>query len=179
MNPIRIEHEKELLRRLVISHWDFHQAKQFAGYILTNNLYGLHAEEFVVIHKAFNTALVISYARPFTHSDQGKSGKVCNLPEKFEKVFNAKESKLHQQVTGRNGLRNAVYAHSDSAPRQLNIRVADVHGVPIAIPISRDSFVPLEKAKVEMLRDMIDKLLGKIADEQIRIQSLLPTGTRF
>ncbi len=179
MKPVRLEHEKEFLKRLVLSYWDFDQAKQFANHILMRGWQDDSDEVDKVIHRALNTALLIAYSRPFTHNDKGKPGKVCSLPDKITKVFETDEAALHKVIVGRNGLRNSVYAHSDSEPHELKIRVTNLGGTPLAVPIKHDPFEPLAKAKVKMLSKMIEKLLSRILEEKVRIQSALPIGAQF
>jgi hypothetical protein len=179
MSEIREEHEKELLKRLVLSYWDFDQAKQFAQQILIRDWQNDSDEVWSIIHRALNTALLVAYARPFTHNDKGKQGKVCSLPEKIIKVFDSDEKKLHQKIVGRSGLRNSVYAHSDSEPHDLKISIHNIGGIPLAIPLKGDPFTPLPKTQVANLDQMIDKLTAWILKEKIRIQAILPVGTKL
>lgn len=175
----RMDNQKELLKRLVLSYWDFDQAKQFAQHLLMRDWQDDSDEVDKVIHRALNTALLIAYSRPFTHNDRGKSGKVCSLPDKIIRVFESDETALHKKIVGRSGLRNSVYAHTDSEPHELKIRIGDLGGMPFAFPTKHDPFEPLPKAKVEMLSKMIEKLLSRILEEKMKIQSALPIGIKF
>lgn len=179
MSADRLEHSKELLRRLVISYWDLDQAKQFARQILIREWRDDSDEVGEVLHRALNTALLIAYSRPFTQNDRGRRGAVGTLPEKIVRVFGPGEAAFHKKIVGPGGLRNSVYAHSDSESHGLKIRVADVGGMPWAIPTKHDPFAPLPKAKVELLDRMIDKLTARTLEEKQRIQSTLPFDARF
>lgn len=109
---------------------------------------------------AFTTALLTSYARPFTQSKGWPK-----LPSEFV-LYNASEVHLHQQVME---LRHQVYAHSDSSRHSIRpIKVLDFHTDIVGSPHLR-----LSKKETEMLVRMIDKVIAKINTEIERLRKII------
>jgi hypothetical protein len=71
-------------------------------------------------------------------------------------------------------MRNSEIAHSDARRHNVKVDVVDLAGISLAIPISRNAYIPLDQPDTEMLYHMIEKLLDHISQELLRIQEQLP-----
>lgn len=171
----RLEAEKKLFKRLVISHWDLQHAQRFAELILNRNLLdSSDAMDKDLLH-ALNTALIVAYCRPFSENVHTSNTRAM-LPDSYLRDFSYSEKALHKHVYY---LRNKGMAHSDSEAHGVRVIVNDLAGTKIATPTGWDPHVPLSKTALEMLLRMAEKLIAKISEERLRIQSLLPTGEQF
>lgn len=172
MSDKQLIQEKSLWKRLVISQNDLIHAQWYVNLILSKKLHHSKIEEDKYLHRGLNTALLISYWRPFSKNKDT----VIRLPEKYLKEFTLEEKNFHDQI---GKLRNQEVAHSDAISHNVKINVANFAGTPLAIPISRNAYIPLEKPQTEMLRSMIKKMLQCIEGERIRIERQLSIGDNF
>ena len=171
----RLEAEKKLFKRLVISHWDLQHAQRFAELILNRNLLdSSDALDKDLLH-ALNTALIVAYWRPFSDNEPTSDTRAM-LPNSYLRDFSSSEKALHKHI---HHLRNKGMAHSDSEAHGVRVIVNDLAGTKTTIPTGWNPHVPLSKADVEMLFRMIEKLMVKISEEHLRIQALLPIGEQF
>lgn len=141
-----------LYSKLFVSRQDLGYASSCAAHLLKNGLHHKPWERRGGVYfrqSAFTTALIVSYARPFT-----KSRGWPNFPARLL-TFSKDERGLHERLLD---LRNQVYAHSDS--NQYSIRPwrsgnfeTDIVGAPFRF---------LEKAEVTALVPMIDNLCSGI-----------------
>jgi hypothetical protein len=154
-----LDAKKRQLRRFVVFHWDMEEAKRFS-----KSLLGRLNEGPDIINKALMSGLIVAYSRPFSGNADG------NIPESVTNGFDEKENKLHQKIVGPTGLRNTLYAHSDHTAHQLNICIADISGVKIAIPISHDPYSPLPEAELVLLPAMITKIQARLSEMQASLQ---------
>ncbi len=114
---------------------------------------------------AFTTALVTSYARPFTQSKGWPK-----LPTELV-LYNASEAHLHQHVMK---LSHRVYAHSDSSRHSIRpIKVLDFHTDIVGSPALR-----LSKKETEIIVRMIDKDIAKINIEINRLRKVKEKALR-
>jgi hypothetical protein len=175
MDTKRLEAEKKLFKRLVISHWDIQHAQRFARLILNRNLFdSFDASERDLLH-ALNTALIVAYWRPFSEN-KSTSDTWAVLPDSYLHDFSPSEKTLHEHI---HRLRNKGMAHSDSEAHGVRVIVSDFAGRKTAIPTGWNPHVPLSKADVEMLLGMTEKLMARISEEHLRIETLLPIGKEF
>jgi len=158
--------KRQLYERLFVSSLDLGLARQFAAHLLKKGWHSAPYERRGSIYMqqaAFTTSLIVSYSRPFKYS--------CgwpDLPKNF-KQYDTLQQQLHKKLLG---LRDQIYAHSDSAyysikPFRIDTElVTDIEGVP---------FLRLSKAQCEQVIVMIDgiqqrlspclkKLRGELAD---------------
>src|SRR6185369_1461670 len=102
---------KWLLPRWCIDLGDFKQAKEFAEHILKRKWQqGLNESPGKrVEHMAFNTALIVAYARPFHNNKTHKGAPAASLREQVgEVLIDTAEVELHERILR---LRNTVIAH--------------------------------------------------------------------
>ncbi len=171
----RERHEKRLYKRLLHSHHDLIHAQDCAHQILRRKLHDAPPGDDRALLKCLNTALVVSYWRPFS-GNRDSTDVVANLPDTYLRVFTVEERKLHDRI---GAYRDQDLAHSDAESRSIRVTVDELFDEPIATPIGRDPFVPLPVAEVRQLSRMIERLLEKILEEQGRIQSRLKVGEQF
>jgi hypothetical protein len=103
---------KWLLPRWCIDLSDFRQAKEFAEHILKRKWQQDLDETPVqsLEHRAFNTSLIVSYARPFHNNKTLKDAPKSSLRKQAVEVLNEAEIELHDRILR---LRDTVVAHSD------------------------------------------------------------------
>jgi hypothetical protein len=73
MNNKELKQERRLLNRLVISHNDLVQARWYAYLILSKKLHYSDKEEDKYLHRGLNTALIVTYYRPFSKNKDNDS----------------------------------------------------------------------------------------------------------
>ena len=177
MSDKQLTQEMRLLKRLVISQNDLSHTQWYANLILSKNLHHSNLDENNYLHRALNTALIVSYWRPFSNNYESvNKDKLKKLTEKFLSDFTRDEKNFHNQI---GMLRNKEVAHSEAGRHQVKVNVVNFSDAPLAIPISRNAYIPLDQPETEMLCGMIQKLLRNISQEQIRIQEQLSIGDYF
>jgi hypothetical protein len=176
-NDMKTINLRDTFRRVVISQTDLIYARAFADIIIGDNLHGYQDRRQTFLHRGLNTALVVTYSRPFTKNDKDKSGGVRMLPEKYYwHHYTERERMLHSHVIT---LRNEVHAHSDSGTVGPSISIDEVGGAPVAIPSGWNPYIPLSRSETEELASMIDKALGVLSEEHVRLQALFVVGDEF
>jgi hypothetical protein len=103
---------KLLLPRWSIDLGDFRQAMEFAEHILKRKWQQDLNETPVTSleHRAFNTSLIVSYARPFHNNKTFKGAPESSLRKQVVEILNETEAELHYRILR---LRDTVIAHSD------------------------------------------------------------------
>jgi hypothetical protein len=109
MSDKQLTQEKRLLKRLVISKNDLSHAQWYANLILSKNLHHSNLDEDKYLHRGLNTALILTYYRPFS-MNKDLDGKKNNLSV-LTSIFKAEEENLHRLIED---LRNGEVAHSDA-----------------------------------------------------------------
>jgi len=128
--------------RLSISDDDLAQAKRFGNFILERSLHDTTGGvDDKLIHLAFNTALIVSYARPFTMNFDKLGKKRPSMLLPFLENLSCEEGKLHKIVCDS---RDQEYAHSDSASHNVAIYKSEFFD----IAISPNPFIPLPRIQV-------------------------------
>ena len=109
---------KWLLPRWCIDLEDFNQAREFATHILKRKWQHDHKESPVksLEHRAFNTSLIVSYARPFHNNRNLHDEPKSSLRKHVAEVLNETEIELHDRILS---LRDTVYAHSDAKAHRV------------------------------------------------------------
>ena len=122
--------------------------------------------------RCLNTALIVSYWRPFS-ANRNTSDERSSLPEKrFLKAYTAEERAIHQHIER---YRDRDHAHSSRRP--LHPGVGSVmNEVAIPWPTGRDQLAPLPEDWVVRLEVMIEKLDALVSSECQRIQQTLDPG---
>jgi hypothetical protein len=143
----KIHSKRDLYERLYVSAMDLGMARQYAAYLLKKGWHSAPYERRGSIYmqqSAFTTALVVSYARPFTRGDGWPP-----FSQEFRQ-YGFAESTLHERLMT---LRHKVYAHSDSSsytvkPWRIDSDLlADIQGTP---------FLRLSMAECELIVSMIN-----------------------
>ncbi len=154
-SPELSKNERSLYKRLYVAQYDLNQASSFAAYIRKN---GWHFHPWerrwttYMKQSAYTTALVISYARPFTESRGWPRIPKRLLP------YDQEQKALHERILT---LRNEVYAHTDVEKR--NVRPFKLFGHPSAIEMLPD--MRFTKEETEKIMQMI-----RLATEAISIR---------
>jgi hypothetical protein len=107
----------------------------------------------------YTTALVVAYVRPFTRSKGWPK-----LPVEVSEVFDAEETRLHEQLKD---LRATLYAHSDSK----NYSVSPWRSATFVGELLTEPSFRISDADARALNRMIDKLK---VDIERRIKNLIP-----
>jgi hypothetical protein len=164
-----------LLKRIIHSDVDLAHAAECAEQILQRDLHSATTREDERLLRCLNTALVVSYARPFS-SNRGSSDVRKTLPADYLDVLSYEQHQLHKQLME---LRNRDQAHSDPQGMSVSVGVQSFGDGGLAIPVGRDALAPLPRESVERVAEIIVRLRAKLAEEQIRIQNTLQAGERF
>jgi hypothetical protein len=151
------------LPRLDIYLSDFQQSQEFAVYILEKKLHDKKTKLSKLVHKAFNTSLIISYSRPFKGSNELSGKHKSSLERYTDKVLNEDEAKLHKKVIDK---RDKAYGHSD-ASSHLFIGL-DYN----KLSIKKYPFMPLRKPETEDLKIMIEKWIAHLKKERSKLKKL-------
>jgi hypothetical protein len=154
------------LKRLIISEMDLLQALDFGKFILRKRLHDKTSKEAKLVHLAFNTSLIVSYARPFlgSRNSEDRSEKP-SLPKRFRDRLTKDEKRLHQIVITS---RKKEYAHSDLD--SYGMKISTLEGT--HIPHGRNPFIPLTKTQTTQLVAIIENLLAEIAERRIQMQDM-------
>jgi hypothetical protein len=115
---------------------------------------------------ALNTALVVSYARPFV-SSRGTSVAEKAIPGSLLRAFNSKEREFHELLIR---LRNREVAHTDADYIELSIEVFE-GGDGGIFKATRE---PLRRPALRALLRMIAKLEESIENRCEELRGQLP-----
>jgi hypothetical protein len=147
-----------VLPRVRVDRIDLIGARKFAVHILTKEWSNKRTN---LVHDAFNIALIVSYAKPFSVRRDLEERNEFRLDEQVEitDVLNEEERTLHDRVKE---LRNKSFAHSAARPVLLK-----------GFDYSKDTCffraeLNLARDEVELLKKMIDKWI-KYLDDQISL----------
>jgi hypothetical protein len=125
---------------------------------------------------ALMTAIVVSYARPFS-GNRSAEDVARRLPPAFIQALTGEELALHKRVLK---LRNREFAHSDPDVSQVKVTVSAVaSGESLAMPLSN---VPRQGLSIEEL-DRLDGLCAKLHmylhDSMLKLQETFEPGDTF
>ena len=170
-----MDEERRLFKRIAQSLTDLDHAAECARQILQRDLHSATDREDKRLLPCLNTALIVSYARPFSGNKASPDVRQ-KLPPECLDVLSDDQRKLHNHLLES---RNQDHAHSDPTGMDMTVRVSTVLSVPIAIPISRDASAPLSRESVAAVADLTKSLKVRLGQEQIRIQGILKEGECF
>ena len=171
----RMDEQRRLFKRIVQSEEDLAHAAECAEQILHRDLHSATEREDRRLLRCLNTALIVSYVRPFSHN-RGSSDVRKTLPAEYLNVLSDQQRQLHDQLIAS---RDRDHAHSDPQGRSVSVGVQQVGDAVLAIPLSRDAFAPWPREMIERVADLIERLRAKLADEHARVQDTLKAGERF
>ena len=103
-----------LLKRIILSIGDLYLADMCVQQILHRELYSSSDIRELELLECLLAALVVSYARPFSHN-KGEPHVASQLPHEYLEVLSPEQRRLHNSLKT---LRNQAYAHSD--PEAVN-----------------------------------------------------------
>lgn len=150
------ENAQKWLPRIYIDRLDLKEARKFAAYILKK---GWPNQKRELAHTAFNTALIVSYARPFGVRRDLERQRESPLDKHIADVLIEKEEiALHEQIKE---MRNESFAHSDA--RSHLFEGFDYIGEPVFLYKSE---LPLSEEKTRLLATIIQKWIDYL-DTQI------------
>jgi hypothetical protein len=145
------EHAQKVLPRIYLDRLDLIEARKFAAYILDKASPKKMPE---LAHAAFNTALIISYARPFSMRYDLEHQTELPLDKQVAEVLTEEaEIVLHKRVKK---MRNESFAHSDARSRLFE-----------KIDYSKDFIffkpeLPLSESETSLLATMIQKWINHL-----------------
>ena len=147
-----------VLPRVRVDRIDLIGARKFAVHILAKEWSNKKSN---LVHDAFNIALIVSYAKPFSSRLDLEERKEFRLDEqvKITDVLNEAERKLHLRIKD---LRNKSFAHSDTA----SVLVKGLDYSKNMCFFKKE--LNLARNEVELLQKMIDKWI-KYLDHQISL----------
>jgi hypothetical protein len=113
--------EQRYFKRLLLADRDFRRAEEFVQEMLKRRLFENLTVQREVEAYAFQTALIVSYCRPFSDNKSGAKRDV--LPRISDKVFlsdlETPEKETHSLLID---LRNQIYAHSDPDAFEVQVK---------------------------------------------------------
>lgn len=167
--------KRSLYKRLVISHFDLTEARQFLCRLIGLNGERVPEQTDTIQREALMTALIVGYGRPFVSNRATDTSP--RLPDRFLKGLTPSQRALHNRVLL---LRNQEFAHSDPEPAGVEVAV---HGTPdgkvFPFPVSNRTRVGLEEAQLRELASILTHLLSGIYDEMRRIEGQFKAGDAF
>jgi hypothetical protein len=149
------ERAMKVLPRVRVDRLDLIRAREFAVEILAKEWSDKNHN---LAHDAFNIALIVSYAKPFSGSRDLEKRNEIRLDErvKVADVLNEEESKLHYRVKE---LRNKSFAHSDA--RSVLVKGWDYSKD--TRPFKAASNLAMHE--VELLQEIINKWIQYLDDQ--------------
>ena len=174
------------LPRLVIFLGDFTHAQKFASHILEESFHTRNPNERnSLMHLAFTTSLIVSYARPFgpnyelgneDPSETEGGNKSCrrsrrsksSLDSHVANVLRAPEElQLHDKVLE---LRDTAYGHSDAIAHLFNDTDYDGKGM----KVKKYPYVPLTELETRNLKRIIAKWIAYLKAERSKLSIAVP-----
>jgi hypothetical protein len=150
------EHARKVFPRIYIDRLDLIEARKFAAHILEKGWPGKKEE---LAHAAFNTALIISYARPFSMRYDLERQRELPLDKQVADVLIEKEEiALHKAIKE---MRDESFAHSDA--RSHLFENLDYNSKQM---LFFEPELPLSKSQTSLLATMIQKWINHL-DTQI------------
>ena len=149
------EHARKVLPRIYIDRLDLIEARKFATYILEK---GWPNKKKELEHAAFNTALIISYAKPFSMRFDLERQRELPLDKQVADVLIEKEEiALHEAIKE---MRDESFAHSDARSHLIENFDYSKHFTLFKYGL------PLNKSQTSLLATMIQKWINHL-DTQI------------
>jgi hypothetical protein len=158
------EPDLRLYRRLWLSRIDLDEAKDAASELLERRIRLPRTKPPAGLLLALNTALVVSYARPFVIS-RGSSVAEKAVPGSLLRVFTSAEREFHDALIE---IRNKEVAHSDADFIELFFEVFDGGDG----GIFRQTRAPLRRPALRAIVRMVQKLERaiEVRCEELRVR---------
>lgn len=161
-----LQPDLRLYRRLWLSRIDLEEARDIGSELLARRIPLPRTKPMSGLLLALNTALVVSYARPFV-SSRGVSVAEKAIPGSLLRVFTSDEREFHELLIQ---LRNKEVAHTDADYLELTIEVFEGGDG----GIFRATREPLRRAALRALLRMITKLERAIESRCEELRSKFP-----
>ena len=144
------EHARKVLPRIYMDRLDLIEARKLAAYILEK---GWPYKKDELAQAAFNTALVISYARPFGMRKDLEGQRELPLDQKVADVLMEKEEiALHTRIKQ---MRDESFAHSDARSHLFeNLDYSKLAVFKVELPLSM--------SETSLLATMIQKWINHL-----------------
>ena len=165
----RVEQEKRLYKRLILTFEDMQQAKSFATALLPPQ----SAEK--VVREALQIAMIVAYWRPFSNN-KGSKDALKSLSKKFLKDFNDDNLKAHSRLEN---LRNTVMAHSGSSVYGIDVTIKKFKEAKFLFPKKWNPWVPMSGSEINLIIENIEKISLKVTTEILRIQNFSSRGNEI
>ena len=143
------------IERENINSWDWAHAERYCRAFLARDLQSM-SKTYDDDSRAFTTAIVVTYARPFS-GNRDREGRRDPVNANYVEALEEKARAIHDRIVE---LRNTAFAHSDAKHHDVQIHETKGDGL---TTFSHDPLVPLEKSEVEALLSNIEvfKALNK------------------
>lgn len=175
MDAQRLSADRALYKRLIISFFDLHEARDFLHELRSEKNPDAGGRRNVARH-ALMTAFVVAYGRPFSNNRPVELVRP-DLPASFLKDLSTEQKRLHLRLLE---LRNQEFAHSD--PERSNVQVGigtGPGGVPFASPVSDEVRIGLNELELAQVEALLTGIISNLHDELLRLQRLVVNGTPF
>ena len=145
------EANRALFRRMALSHFDFEETLRFLDRLqpIRDDVEPVQDD---AVQAALMTALLVSYWRPFsTSEDDGQTAR--RLPSELLEGLSREKRQLHDKV---GVLRNKQFAHADPGPAELQVNwnLRD-KGFRFPVPISSVTRVGLTSVELADFRILL------------------------
>lgn len=164
--PASLEPDLRLYRRLWLSRIDLEEAKDIVSELLARKLPLPRSKPMTGLLLALNTALVVTYARPFV-SSRGTSVAERAVPGSLLRVLTSQEREFHEELIQ---MRNKEIAHTDADYLDLTIEVFPEGDGGIFLATRQ----PLRRSALRVLHRMIEKLERSIEARSEELRARLP-----
>ena len=155
-----------LYRRFWLARIDLQEAKSIGGELLERKIPLPRSKLPSGLLLGLNTALVVSYSRPFVGS-RGASVAERAVPGSLLRVLTARERDFHEGVIE---TRNKEVAHSDADILELTIELYDGGDGGIL----RATRTPMKRSAIRTLIRLIDKIEAEIDKRCEELRTKLP-----
>lgn len=162
----------------MISYNDFKHMVDIA-YLYLNGNFDVNREEWGegdyyekrVTGEAMNSAMVISYMRPFSGNDKSATEKIPDLPGRYLRLLNDNGTHVHEKAIK---ARNNRVAHSDSEVWKMvpHILALDEDGRMVA-PVHNDTLRPFSREEIQTLMSNCEIFMKEIIDERKKLETQL------
>ena len=166
---------KRKLRRWVLASGDLWQVADWVRLLLEEKLYEEKDDRSRLVSRGLHTAMVTAYCRVFLKNyDDGQTAK--KLDDNFLDEYTDDQRRFHTRVVR---MRHGAFAHSDPRALSLKVEIADLGGIPIALPISSNPYYSWDREHLEQFQEMVGTLQCHLDAKIIAVQGELSVGDSF
>lgn len=163
------EANRALFRRMVLSHSDFEETRDFLDRLqpIRDDIEPAQDD---VVRAALMTALLVSYWRPFLASDaDGQTAQ--HLPKKLLQGLSREQRQLHDKI---GVLRNKQFAHTDPEPAELEVNwnLRD-KGFRFPVPTSNVTRIGLTLAELAEFRTLLAEVSKCMFEQYVALGEVL------